>query len=169
MREPINGISIPVFTNEEIQQIIDKTDPAELRLMFLSYEKMPINQVAKLLHQTDKIKGKSYYQHLLHVTKSVKAPYKDLAYMYNALNMHPSVDYIIRAFVSQELYQQMQVFIRLDNESLVSQAHRIVKTNDTAVMSVFYAAIRDLLNHPASKALKRQYRQALTIIKAKQV
>lgn len=161
-----NTIQIPIFTDAEIEKIVDNSDPAEMALLALGETKMTCPELAKLIHIKDKYGDKPYWSHLSDVANHVDEPYKDLAWLHDAYEDHPRAWYMTQMFLPSKLIPDILAISRQNDESYKDYIHRIKTSGNQAVIAVKIADLQSNLQHKPKASLQKRYNEALSILQS---
>lgn len=162
------GVTIPDFTEEELKAIIAKQDPAESILLTQMYEDMPAQEFAEMAHHYDKYGDEPYMSHLTYVASHVEKDQKDLAYLHDTMEDHPTLRYLLQMIAQPELISKIDIITRKSDETYFEYINRIKDSADVDVIAVKLADLQANLSHqPNSKSLEKRYRKAIAILSEK--
>lgn len=161
-----NTIQIPIFTDAEIEKIVDDSDPAEIALLALGQKEMTCPELAKLIHVKDNYGDKPYWLHLSDVANHVAEPYKDLAWLHDTYEDHPRAWYMTQMFLPSKLIPDILAISRQDDELYKDYIQRIKTSGNQAVIAVKIADLQSNLQHKPKASLEKRYNEALSILQA---
>lgn len=161
-----NSIKIMQLTDEELQAIIDKQDPAEAILITHMYENMPASEFAEMAHHYDKYgDNHPYMSHLTYVAQHVEKSQQDLAYLHDTMEDHPTLRYLLEMVAQPELIAQIDMISRKSDETYFEYIDRIKNSKDEDVIAVKLADLQcNLHDLPESDSLFKRYQKAMSIL-----
>lgn len=162
----LNTIKIPEYTEEQIQEILDKSDPAELRLVFSITPETTVSELAEIIFLDDKYGDSPYIEHLKNVAKGVQPFQRDLALLHDVQEDHPAVMYLVEMIIPKKLRQQIDIISRKPTESYFQYIKRIKASNDLDVIAVKLSDLSSNLEHIPIPSLAKRYKKAIRILNA---
>lgn len=162
----LNTIKIPEYTEEQLQEILEKSDPAELRLVFLITPETTVSELTEIIFLDDKYGDAPYTEHLKNVAQGVSSSQKDLALLHDVQEDHPATMHLVEMVISKELRQQIDIISRKPQESYFDYIKRIKISNDSDVIAVKLSDLSSNLTHKPSPSLAKRYKKAIAILKA---
>ena len=160
-----SGIKIMQLTDEELKEIIDKQDPAEAILLTHMYPEMPASEFAKMTHHYDKYGDQPYWTHLQHVAEHVDESQRDLAWLHDTMEDHPTLKYLLEMIAKPELVKKIDIISRKSDETYFEYIDRIKASNDADVIAVKLADLKsNYSTQEDGSSLSKRYQKAIAIL-----